>query len=454
MIKKSILLTTLVLLLTSGRSHLYSEDLQQDIIPEDNIETSNESTDFDDFQYDFEEEKIFKIKGHFKNLFTYTRTGQYSEYLFSLTNNRNREKYLIANVSRIRLSPEINYSDFLHVRVDYDNEIIIGNYLKTREFDLYWRPSEYNDLIDLSGEPVYNDDLLYRTKIHRAYAKIVLRDFTLTIGRQQIRFGSGRLWNPLDILNPISPTFVEGVSEQKGTDAIRLEYYPTDIMEIALVLDQKSENDKLSDIRVKNSNVISRFKMTIDETDIAALGGRISRRNIGGSDISSVFFDGLLRGSLMYSDPEDDDPYIQGSTGYEYNFKIGLYFLVEYFYNQNGINFNSSLESAYLNSYFFGINENNYYQLANQFLTFNQHYTGIAAGYDLTPLLRAELFSIYDFQGRGIFAMPSLRYNLFENFDICAGIMSAYIIGSPGKVSDFDDLSKFPYVFASLTWYF
>ncbi len=453
MIKKKILLATVFSMSFFGNISIYAEKNQETALPDDRVEVSDESTDLDDFQDDFEEEKIFKIKGHIKNLFTYTKTDQYSEYLFSLT-NRNKEKDLIADVSRIRLSPEINYSDFLHVRVDYDNEIIIGNYLETREFDLYWRPSEYNDLFDLSGEPVYNEDLLYRTKIHRAYAKFIISDFTLTLGRQQIRFGSGRLWNPLDILNPISPTFVEGASEQKGTDAVRLEYYPTETMELALVLDQKRKNDDLSNLSIDNSNVISRFKMTIDETDIAVLGGRISRRNVGGADISAVFFDGLLRGSLLYSDPEDDDSYIQSSAGYEYNFKIGLYFLVEYFYNQNGINFNKDLESAYIESYLTGINENNYYRLANQFLTYNQHYTGLALGYDLTTLLRAELFSIYDFQGRGIFATPSLKYNLFENIDINAGAMAGHVFSGARKTSDFDKLDKYAYYFASLTWYF
>ena len=57
--------------------------------------------------------------------------------------------------------------------------------------------------------------------------------FTATIGRQQIRFGSGKLWNPLDILNPISPTFIEGGDDQKGTDAVKLDFFPDDKTEIS-----------------------------------------------------------------------------------------------------------------------------------------------------------------------------------------------------------------------------
>lgn len=401
-----------------------------------------------------EDNPIFKITGHFKNLFTYTQTDQYSEYL--LTADRNKKKRLVADLKRIRLSPEINVSNWLHIRIDYDNEIITGSYLRSPEFDEYWRHPEYNDLFDLSCEPNYDEDIYYRTKIHRAFIKLIIGDLTVTMGRQQIRFGSARLWNPLDILNPISPTFVEGAEEQKGTDALRLEYYLTDRTEIALVVDQKRINndDDPEKLNSENSNIISRLKTTVVKTDIALLGGRVSRRNIGGTDISSILLDGILRGALLYSKPEEGRSFLQGSAGYEYNFSFGLYFLIEYFYNQNGLNFNEELREAYLGSLVFDINEDNYYKLSNQFLTFNQHYCGLALGYDITPLLRAEIFTIYDFQGRGIFYNPSLKYNALENLDLSLGYMQSHIFDNAAYESDFEYVKKYGFFYASLTWYF
>lgn len=397
---------------------------------------------------------IFTITGYFKNLFTYTRTDQYSEYLF--TAEQNKKKRLVADLKRLRLSPEINISNWLHIRIDYDNEIITGSYLKSHEFDEYWRPSEYNDLFDLSCEPHYDEDMYYRTKVHRAFIKLIAGDLTATMGRQQVRFGSGRLWNPLDILNPISPTFVEGAEEQKGTDALRLEYYLTDRTEIALVVDQKRINndDAPEKLNSENSNIISRLKTTVVRTDIALLGGRVSRRKIGGTDISSILLDGILRGALLYSNPEEGKSFLQGSAGYEYNFSFGLYFLIEYFYNQNGLNFNEGLREAYLNSLVFGMNEDNYYKLSNQFLTFNQHYCGLVLGYDITSLLRVEIFAIYDFQGRGIFANPSLRYNALENLDLSLGYMQSHIFKNAAYASDFEYVKEYGFLHASLTWYF
>jgi hypothetical protein len=114
----------------------------------------------------------------------------------------------------------------------------MGNYLKSPEFDGLLRPSDYNDLFKLSREPVYDEDLYYRTRIHRLYAKIAVGNLTITGGRQLVRFGSGRLWNPLDIMNPISPTALEGIEEQKGIDARRMEYYINATTEIGLVVDR------------------------------------------------------------------------------------------------------------------------------------------------------------------------------------------------------------------------
>jgi hypothetical protein len=52
-----------------------------------------------------------------------------------------------------------------------------------------------------------------------------------------------------------------------------------------------------------------------------------------------------------------------------------------------------------------GIDESNYYIISNRMITYNSHYASVAAGYDFHPLLRGEIFSIYDFQGEGYFLM-------------------------------------------------
>ena len=410
-----------------------------------------EKTEIDDAF--IEEGFLFKFSGKYNNLFILHETDNYRGDNLSSPCN----KKLISDLKRIRLSPELRYSDTLTIHIDYDNEIIMSSFNKSHEFDAYWRPSDYNDAADLTWEPKNTEDIFYRTKIHRAYAKFIIQKYTLTLGRQQVRFGSGKLWNPLDILNPIAPTFVEGAEEQKGTDAFRVDRYIGESTEITAVYSQKRYENSLRKTRLQNSNSLVRLKSTFslsgNTTDLALLGGWISNRWVCGTDIAAVLFDGMMRGSIIYSRPDDYSDFIQAGAGYEYTFTNGVSLLFEYFFNQSALNVDTELRQDYTNSLTTGTDQKNYIHLSNRFLTMNQHYAGIASGYDITPLLRGDLFIIVDFQGSGFFENISLKYNIFENLDLTASMMTGQV-SSAGRSSDFDEFSNHYLYYFSLSLYF
>lgn len=400
----------------------------------------------------------FKFKGLAKNLFTFHQTNNYVDWNPLITSDKN----MAANLTRLRLSPELLYRDILDVKIDYDNELIASNYGDTLYFKSFWRPVKYNDFLPLTWEPYNGEKAYYRTKIHRAYVKVSIDYFTATVGRQQIRFGSGKLWNPLDILNPISPTFLEGVDEQKGTDAIKLDFFPDDKSEVTLIYDMKKSNNKIEHFNMRDCNYILRAKTSIESTDIAVLGGYVTRRGLAGFDFAAILFGGMLRGSLIVSqagepylqqtDPwypiiymipgknDDVGVFFQANAGYEYTFKEGVYFLLEYFYNQKAVDYNKDLKTAYYLSQFNVMDQRTFLQLANQFLTVNQHYIALALGYDFHPLVRGDFFTIADIQGQGIFWSPSVKINAYENLDFTVGVMGAFTFNN--KMSDFSEFRK------------
>jgi hypothetical protein len=412
----------------------------------------------------------FKFKGQVKNLFVFHETDNFIEQNPLDTTHRN----LASDLTRVRLSPEFIYRDMVNIKVDYDNELIASNYGNSLYFKSYWRPSQYNDFLHLAWEPYRGDEVYYRTKIHRAYIKLSFDHFTATIGRQQIRFGSGKLWNPLDILNPISPTFVEGSDDQKGTDAVKLDFFPDDKTEISVVYDMKKSSNKIEHFNMQDCNYILRAKTSIKDTDIAVLGGYVSRRGVAGFDFAAILFDGMFRGSMIvsqagepYYEKEDqrywwrylltgkDKPfpvYFQANVGYEYTFKAGVYFLAEYFYNQRAMNYNKDLKLAAMASQFNAMDQKTYLQLANQFLTTNQHYLAVALGYDFHPLVRGEFFTIADIQGQGIFWSPALKINAYENLDFTVGAMGAFVFNR--KASDFSEFRKNYLFYASGSYVF
>ncbi len=392
---------------------------------------------------------VFSLRAHVKDLFAWMRTDSYSETL--------KEKDLLANLTRVRLSPELNFEDSLTFHLDFDNEVIAGNYLRSREFNVYWRdPYEnYNDFFHASHEVKYTEDYLYRAKIHRAYAKAILGDFTFSVGRQQFRFGSGRLWNPLDVLNPINPLNFEGASEQKGIDGASAEYFINDKTVITAVLCPQRSNDDFSEsFSTSNVKVIGRLKTNISFAEISLLAGKLPEREAYGGDISLILFGGTLRGSALFTREEIIEHTIIANGGFEYTFSFGLYFLLEYFYNRASLNAEPKLLAAYVSSLSYSFDDAAFRLLANRFLTFNRHYAALALGYDITPLWRAELFTIYDYEGEYILINPSIQYNLYQDIDLSCAVMYAWKAKQTSKSSELSFVEKHPLVYAMMTWFF
>lgn len=400
-----------------------------------------------------EEKRPFSITGEFKNLGLYFSTRRFRDK----DKNGPGRKTLLSDLSRLRLIPELRLGKEVLVHVECDNEVIFSNYNGTSIFDQLWRPSTYNKLTDASLEYDNAARSYYALRLHRGYAKITTDNFTIIAGRQLVRFGSGRLWNPLDIVNPLSPLLLEGPEEGKGMDGLRVEYYPEGSTEICLVYAPKRKNNlfRTRYLWGHNSSVIGRIKTVFGDTDAAILGGMLPKRLVGGVDIATVFFDGILRGSILCSRPDDYDSFITAGAGYEYTFSGGLNFLVEYFYNGNALNSNQMLMNAYLEAGTSGMDEKNYEILANQFFTYNRHYLGVALSYDLTPLIHGDFMTIGDLEGQAVFCLPSLRYNMEENLDLTLSTFWGFALGNPGpsKVSEFEDYKR-PLLMVGLKYYF
>jgi hypothetical protein len=392
------------------------------------------------------------MSGHYKNLATVFTT----DHFLGNDEGAPEKKTLLTDLNRVRLSPEITIGDHILIHIDLDNEVFASNHADSKTFDQFWTPSGYNELYDTVWDHTFSSSYRYRLKLHRFYAKMTAGPFTITLGRQQIRFGSGRLWNPLDILNPLSPTFVEGGEDQMGTDALRVEYYPGSVTEISLVYAPKRIDNRLGDdiFANRNTNLIGRIRTTFGDTDIAAIGGRVAGKDLGGFDLATIFCDGMLRGSVLYLSPDEEASYVIASVGYEYTFRNGLYLLSEVFYNESGLNRRENLSLAYAMVAAQEWDETSYSLLSNQFLTMNRYYLGLALGYDITPLLRGDLFSIVDFDGEGIFISPTLTYNLLQDLDVSVTGMFGYVGDDKADVSDFEELASYPLFSASLKWYF
>lgn len=67
------------------------------------------------------------------------------------------------------------------------------------------------------------DSLQNRTSLYRAYVQYRGSEHFWSAGKQRIPLGVGRIWNPIDVFNPVDSEAVEP-DEREGTEALRYEY--------------------------------------------------------------------------------------------------------------------------------------------------------------------------------------------------------------------------------------
>lgn len=128
-----------------------------------------------------------RVSGYYKNMLLRSETLAGERYTVDL--------------NRLRLELKGQLAPVVSFDVQYDNEVLLGSYLRTTQFQLqkdqpppqYW--SAQANYVDRPG--LYGVHSLYRAQLQFSFG-----DTDLRIGRQRIAWGTGRFWSPLDLLNP------------------------------------------------------------------------------------------------------------------------------------------------------------------------------------------------------------------------------------------------------------
>ncbi len=101
--------------------------------------------------------------------------------------------------------------------------------------------------IDMSWNIVDENSFFLNTTIDRLWLDLNFNKFQARIGRQRINWGQTFVWNPNDIFNAYS-FFDFDYTERPGSDAIRLQYYPS--FSSAIELAAKIDSEKMLPLQV------------------------------------------------------------------------------------------------------------------------------------------------------------------------------------------------------------
>lgn len=351
-----------------------------------------------------------RVSGYYKNVLSRSKTWAAEPYTL--------------DVNRLRLELKGQLSSALSFDLRYDNEVLLGSYLRTAQFSQqkeepvpqYWQAQA--SYVDRAS--VYGVHRLYRAQLRGEWG-----DTTLRIGRQRIAWGTGRFWSPIDLLNPISPLALER-EERPGVDAVLVEQRLGPVARWAGVYAPS-----------RQSGQDSRALQWHDNThgvDYSVTIGRFRGDEVIGLDIASQVGATGVRAEFSHTRPAHGPAFRRTLLGIDHAFANTLTLSAELYHDSSGATSPAAYDFSAL--------------ATGRRQTLARRYVGLRASYALTPLLTFHADFVQNLADRSHYLAPSATYSLQNDLDLRFGWQT--FGGAPGS-----ELARpQSVVHASVQWFF
>jgi len=306
--------------------------------------------------------------------------------------------FLNENLLHNRLNFKGYLNDNLTFAAEFRNRLFTG--------DLVRLGSYYSDLIgkdqglvDMSWNVFEKQSFLFNTTVDRLWLDLHYSKFQVTVGRQRINWGQTFVWNPNDIFNAYS-FFDFDYIERPGSDAVRLQYFPSSSSAAELAVKVDDEN---------NVTAAGLYRFNRWGYDFQILAGFVNGEDVvigaGWSGaIGSVSFRGEASWFDQYEDFPGDKSTVLITTGLDKVFKDNSMAQIQIMYCNNPLVLNN------FNSFYSG-------NLSAKNLAFSSFSAFGQFTWAVTPLLNLTLSSMWFPNLKGYFAGTSIDYSLADNLD-------------------------------------
>lgn len=317
----------------------------------------------------------------------------------------------------------------VRVHADYDHELRTGTYLKSMDYALFGLaepPAHFRMEQKVSS----GTDGHWRHRLYRGWVEYREGRTHLRFGRQRIAWGTGKLWNPTDFLNPYSPTALER-DERRGTDSLHLRR----------PLGTYGQGEAVYALggRWSETDLVGRVRGHVWKADVSILGGKAAASSDSwtvGGDAAADVFGGSLHGEWSYTDLRLRTPFWKTLIGYEYTFPAEPAFaplkdawtVLEYFRNGSGAADSARYDRGPV--------------LNGREVTVARDYLGFGWKQDLHPLLTVEYYEVGNLNDKSYFFNPSATWNAAQGLHLTAGLQGYG--GKPG--TEFGPLANLVYL--------
>lgn len=253
---------------------------------------------------------------------------------------------------------------------------------------------------------IYGDTIF----LDNAYLKIALPTFDITIGRQQISFGSGYVWNPTDLFN--FKDYADPTYEQPGHDAIRIDLPVGSRYGFnAMYLPEGNWESSGKLLRFKGGFFHFDYAFTYIERQWPLFDFTFSqpvdnnRRLFGGEFTGELFGLGIW-GEYGHNTLEPLDDFREIVLGTDYTLDNGTYLMAEYYYN-------GLAKSEYVN---YDLNDwMRFFMAESKSVSRDNLY--LYADYPLTDLIHVNNSAVISVSDMSLALIPGLNYSLYTDVE-------------------------------------
>ena len=350
-------------------------------------------------------------------------SGHYKNTLLSSTTVLGGNERYTLDANRLRLEWKGQLRPGLGVEVQYDNEVLAGDYLRTRQFELESQLPR-RTWLDLESVYARGEDVLARHRLRRAALTFSRGATDLRIGRQRVAWGTGRFWSPLDLLNPVSPTALEP-GEREGVDAVLLEHKRSAVSRVSAVF---------APVRGGRDYALAQWHGNVRGQDYSVTAGQVPDGQVFGIDAAGQLGGAGVRAEWTVTRTGGQGTPHRVLLGADYAFANTLTLSGELYFDGAGSSDPAAYDTAGL--------------LAGRRQTVGRRYAGLYARYEFTPLLKGEAWLASNLGDRSAYLSPRLTYSLRENLDIAIGAQ----LFAGRRATEFGERRNLG--FAWLQWFF
>ncbi|MEI6090235.1 MAG: hypothetical protein WCR42_07285 [bacterium] len=351
---------------------------------------------------------------------------KFSGYIYELPAVAfSNERGSFSNLTNLRFTPELLVGENGRLVMHYEADIMLNklNLLNNN------RNATNRQAVDMNWSILNDPNVKINHFIDRLYYKQMFDFGEITVGRQNLAFGVGRIWQPTDMFNPINPANFSKF-EKDGADAIAATVYLGNFSDLKVVYNAYDSG--------KKGNYAIKYRTNFKGFDYSGLLGYFDDNPAVGADFAGSLWGIGFRGEGLYYYRSNlpDSSYFRGILGADYQFNDKLYGLIEYHYNGRGTN----CKYCYVNllpKLFRGEIQN-----------LSTFYLAAQLSYQVHPLATVSAMNITNLVDRSGMGTLSVNYSASESLNLM--IAGAMFYGA--EMTEYSYYSKAVYFLAQ--WYF